>query len=151
MKFGKNNWTNFINKNNKNSSEAYYWVEWILGFESICKKNKQIKTQGSRREAPVESKYQNDIIWLIWDVIFQESKKHPEGIQKIIEALLNLFSVRFSPGSKKILSKLTTCLTSGTITRVFCCINNITACFPAFGPLLEMSTEISMFSSLFTS
>ena len=90
-----------IDKKNKNSSEAYYWVEWILGFESICKKNKQIKTQGSRREAPVESKYQNDIIWIIWDVIFQESKKHPEGIQKIIEALLNLFSVRYSPGSKK--------------------------------------------------
>ena len=31
-----------INKKNKNSSEAYYWIEWILGFESICKKNKQI-------------------------------------------------------------------------------------------------------------
>lgn len=90
-----------IDKSNKNSSEAYYWIEWILGFENICKKNKSIKSIASRREAPVESKFQRDIIWLVWDVIFQESKKHPEGLQKIIESLLNLFSARFSPGSKK--------------------------------------------------
>ncbi len=78
-----------IDKKNKNSSEAYYWIEWILGFESICKKNKSIKS------------LERDIVWLIWDVIFQESKNHPEGVQKIIDSLLNLFSARFSPGSKK--------------------------------------------------
>jgi len=91
----------YWNIDKKNSSEAFYWVEWILGFETLCKKNNKIKLSGSRREVPVENKFQKKIIWLIWDVIFTVSKSHSNGINKILEALLGMFCVRYGNGTKK--------------------------------------------------
>ena len=44
----------------------------------------------------------NDIIWLVWDIILQEcaSKQNPL-ISKIINALLEIFSIKYSSGVKK--------------------------------------------------
>ena len=91
----------YWNIENKNSSEAFYWIEWVLGYESLCKKNNKIKLSCSRREVPVEGKYQKDIIWIIWDVVYTAAKMHSEGINKIIEALLNMFCVRYGNGTKR--------------------------------------------------
>lgn len=91
----------YWNIENKNSSECFYWIEWILGFEVLCKKNNKIKLSGSRREVSVENKFQKDIIWLIWDTIFTSAKTSSKGINKILEALLAMFSVRYGPGTKR--------------------------------------------------
>ncbi len=90
---------NIINKV-KNSNDAYYWFEWILGFETLAKKNKK-SISSARRDFNVLSKFQNDVIWVVWDVILNESYKRNQGIQKVIHSLAELYCIRYSPGSKK--------------------------------------------------
>ena len=48
---------------------------------------------------PVESKYQKDMIWIVWDIILAEAKQNP-GLSKIINALLNLFCLKYKDSSK---------------------------------------------------
>jgi hypothetical protein len=91
----------YWNIENKNSADAFYWIEWILGFEVLCKKNNKLKLLASRREVPVENKFQRDIIWLLWDVIFTVAKTHSKGIMKILEALLTMFCVRYGNATKR--------------------------------------------------
>ena len=89
-----------ITKEQKNSNDACYWLEWILGFEDICKKEKK-KYLGGRRNMPVENTFQKDIIWIIWDCLLLESKKRNKSLHKIIRALLNLFCLKYKPGVRR--------------------------------------------------
>ena len=91
-------WT--IDIKNKSSTNAYYWIEWLLGYEKIMKQNKQ-SIIGASRNYPVETKYKTDIIWLIWNVIQQESLKRNKAVEKIITSLINLFCIRYQPGCKR--------------------------------------------------
>lgn len=92
-----------ISEKSKNIMSACYWVEWIIEFEAICKKRKEKCLCERRSFAPVESKFQTDIIWLIWDAIIYETqkRKNKDTLIKIINTLINIFSIRFSPGVKK--------------------------------------------------
>ena len=69
-----------ITKNQRNSNNACYWLEWILGFEDLCKKDKK-KYLGGRRNIPVISKFQKDIIWIVWDCLLWESKNRNKALQ----------------------------------------------------------------------
>ena len=59
-----------LKKQNVNINNAIYWIEWILGFESLSKKEKKVTYQCQNRNMPVSSNNQKDIIWMIWDVRF---------------------------------------------------------------------------------
>jgi hypothetical protein len=46
---------------------------------------------------PVSDKDQLDIIWMIWDAILTESEQnHSKIINRIIQSLLNLFSLKYT-------------------------------------------------------
>ena len=91
-----------ISKDSLQSVNACYWVEWIIEFESICKKKKQACFCERRSFIPVPEKFQMDVIWIVWDIILYEAKKKKQGIQfKILEALLELFCLKYSVGIKK--------------------------------------------------
>jgi hypothetical protein len=45
---------------------------------------------------PVDSKHQMDVVWIMWDVILKETESHNKIIQKIINCLLNLFTLRYN-------------------------------------------------------
>jgi hypothetical protein len=80
----------------KNNINACYWIEWMVEFEIICK-NKKMKLKCERRSYfKVDSKYQMDIIWIIWDVLLKESERHCKLTQKIVKSLLNLFCLKYS-------------------------------------------------------
>ena len=64
------------------------------------KQNKQ-SIIGASRNYPVETKYKTDIIWLIWNVIQQESLKRNKAVEKIITSLINLFCIRYQLGCKR--------------------------------------------------
>ena len=81
------------------SANAIYWLEWILGFEVICNKNKKKHICG-RRNMPVHHTHQKDIIWMVWEVILYESKKN-KPIHKIIKSLLHIFCFEYTPGIKR--------------------------------------------------
>ena len=91
-----------LSKESKNSVSACYWLEWILEYETLCKQKKELCLAETRQFAPIQDKFKNDIIWLVWDIIFHEgnTKKH-QLIPKIINALLEMFSIKYSTGVKK--------------------------------------------------
>lgn len=86
----------------RNVMTACYWVEWIIDFESICKSKKDKQCRCERRSAiPVDTKFQTDIIWIVWDLLITNSKKKPPIIQKIMQALLTLFCLKYTSTSVK--------------------------------------------------
>ena len=91
-----------LSKLRSNIIDACFWVEWILEYESQCKLNKKTLTCERREEIKVNEKFQKDIIWIIWDTILIVANKQKNLTTiKIVNSLLNLFSLHFSTGCKK--------------------------------------------------
>ena len=82
----------------KNSVTSCYWLEWIFEFEVICKKKKD-KCEGvHRRIAPIQSKFQKDVIWIVWEAILSQQKS--PLVEKLVQSALHLFSIGYSPPVK---------------------------------------------------
>jgi hypothetical protein len=81
---------------------ACYWIEWIVDFDIICKKRKHRCVCERRPSIPVETKYQKEIIWLIWDALIYtcELKKNP-FLVKLMDSIFQLFCIKFTPASSK--------------------------------------------------
>ena len=90
-----------ISSSNRKSNMAYYWIEWVLGYDSICKKNKKPIQECGRRKVEVNVDYQKDNVWIIWDTLLNEANKKDKSILKIIKALKSLYCIKFTPGVKK--------------------------------------------------
>lgn len=90
-----------VSRDSLNTHNACYWIEWIMEYERLCKKKKEKCRCERRNFAPVESKLQMDIIWIIWEIILHESTKRSKIAQKIIKSVLQLFSIKFTPAVKK--------------------------------------------------
>jgi len=91
-----------LSKESKNSVSACYWLEWMLEYETLCKHKKELCLGETRQFAPIQDKFKNDIIWIVWDIILHEcSGKQQPLLSKIINALLEIFSIKYSSGVKK--------------------------------------------------
>jgi len=90
-----------LSKDNYNGAMACYWVEWLLEYENLIKKQKQKVLCGRRSYVPVKSKDQMDIVWMIWDILLYEAKNKSPGHIKIIRAILDIFCIRWGSGLKK--------------------------------------------------
>ena len=97
-----NEFTYHLSKDSLNSLEACYWFEWILEFENLCKKKKEICICERRSFVSVDDKFQKEPIWLLWDILFKiNSKKKSEISNKIMKSIFELFCIRYTSGSKK--------------------------------------------------
>lgn len=92
-----------LTSESKNVVSACYWLEWILEFELTCKANNEKCVCEYRTFAPVDTKYQNDTVWIIWEVILHEAKKRQNKLvlEKILTALMEIFSIKYSAGVKR--------------------------------------------------
>lgn len=90
-----------LSSQSKNTNDACYWTEWISEFETICKKKKQQIMCERRSNIPVKSKDQMDLIWMVWDIILNESIKRNTLIKRIIKSLLSLFCLKYTNSNKK--------------------------------------------------
>lgn len=81
--------------------EACYWYEWALDYEQILKKKHDKCVCARRSFALVEPKLQNEIVWLFWEGILNYSIEKGPFYEKIVDALFNLYCLRFSQGSKR--------------------------------------------------
>jgi hypothetical protein len=91
-----------LSDESKNCYTACYWLEWMIEFEMICKKNKDVIVSQRREWVPVDEKYKKDPIWLVWDIILRQSeKKNCKITKKVLESLLGMFCLRFTVGVKK--------------------------------------------------
>lgn len=88
-----------ISKKVQDNYKANYWIEWILEYHKICKKNKTKKIC-ALRNLNIDKKFQGEMIWIVWDLIIEESRRRRNGLEKIIMALLNLYSLKYKEGSK---------------------------------------------------
>ena len=82
----------------KNTIQVWYWIEWIIEFDKICSSKKKGFKIVRREKIPVESKFQMETIWIVWDALFYYAKKEIE--KKIMNSLLNLFCIHYSPNAK---------------------------------------------------
>ena len=85
----------------KDFMRCCYWVEWLLEYETICKSKKNKCKIDRRSEIPVNEKDQMDLVWLIWDLIINYSKKNNNLYQSLIQSLLNIFCLRYTNGIVK--------------------------------------------------
>ena len=90
----------------KNLVNAFYWIEWTLAWEKICRTKKEKYSGATRAFVNVESKYQKDIIWIIWHLLIVRAEQKSPAVKKIIISLLNLFTIHFTPGCKNKRKKL---------------------------------------------
>jgi hypothetical protein len=91
-----------ISIDKRNMNNVCYWIEWIIEFDSTCKSKKEPCYCDKRKEYTVESKFQKDIIWIVWDIILHYSNElNNQYISSLMESILNLFCIRYSSGSLK--------------------------------------------------
>ena len=90
-----------ISSDGKNIISACYWFEWIIEFETVCKNRKEKCKCERRSQMPVDSKHQMDIIWIVWDIFLKEANKRSKILVKIVNALLNLFTLKYTHGCNK--------------------------------------------------
>ena len=83
----------------KNIIQVCYWYEWIIEYENICIKKKRKCVCDNRMYAP--NGHSHDIIWIIWDLFLHESSKRSKFIKKTMDALLTLFTLKYSTGCQK--------------------------------------------------
>lgn len=83
-----------------NFQDICYWIEWIIEFEVICRKRKQ-KIKCKRRVVPVDNKFQNDCIWIVWDILMLYNTKKNNKTESIMNALRNLFCIKYGLGTAK--------------------------------------------------
>jgi hypothetical protein len=91
-----------LSSDSKNVVSACYWLEWVLEYELICKTKKEKCLCELRSFPPIQDKYRNDIIWIIWDTLLTECKSKNNAIMlKIMTALMEVFSIKYSAGVKR--------------------------------------------------
>ena len=97
-----NEFSYHLSHKSRNGYNACYWLEWLIEFDAISKKNKTPLIAESRTWPAVDNKYQKDSIWIIWDIIRKRAReKNNATIIKIIDALSEMFCLRFTYSTKK--------------------------------------------------
>ena len=84
-----------------NLLKSCYWIEWIINYDLEKRKKKEILKCDMRNFAPIHEKYNNDIIWIVWQIILNKANKKNPLILKIVKSLLNLFSIKYTFQVKK--------------------------------------------------
>jgi hypothetical protein len=86
-----------------NLEKALYWLNWILEWEKLNIKKAEGFNCATRVRKYIKPQYHHDIVWMIWDVIFQEATiRNNDFLNKQLIALFKLFKYNFtSPGKRK--------------------------------------------------
>lgn len=84
----------------KNTNKSFYWLEWIMYYESNCKKKKE-KCLAVERDYPINFKYKRDIIWILWDIFFDILDENNPLLIKIMNSLLSMYCIAFTSACKR--------------------------------------------------
>lgn len=85
----------------QNMRDACYWIEWVLDFDFMCRKQKEPSCCYSRNY-PVESKYRTSSVWLIWDAIKNECENRESLIlTTLVDACVQIYCVNYTTTSAK--------------------------------------------------
>ena len=81
-------------KDTQNKMDIFYWIDWIIEFELVLLKKKKHIICVQRQFAPNQN-----VIWMIWEILF--SFKYNSILEKIIEALFELFKMKYTTATNK--------------------------------------------------
>jgi len=84
----------------KNMSMCCYWIEWMIEFEMACKSRKQ-PTRCVSRDYPVENRFRQDPIWLVWDAIFKACPSTESFTRKVMQSILSIFCSKYTTATSK--------------------------------------------------
>ena len=92
-----------ISKEGRNLLQACYWIEWLIEFDSIQRRKHEPCRIQRRTFSDVESKFQRDPIWLLWDAVlyYAQEDGHGEFIKKTLKSLLKLFCMKYTSATSK--------------------------------------------------
>ena len=77
-------------KETKNKMDIFYWIEWIITYDTLLLKNKT-QLQCVKRDFAINT----NIIWIVWEILLSFKEIYP------IESLFNLFSMKYKTNKKK--------------------------------------------------
>ncbi len=80
---------------------AFYWIEWIMEYEAICRKKNEYPLCEVRQGYQVDARYKKDVVWLIWDLLLQKAPRRSELHLKIMTSLKELFCVKYTAAMYK--------------------------------------------------
>jgi hypothetical protein len=91
-----------ISAEGSNMRNACYWIEWIIEFDILCRNKKEPTLCEKRSNIPVDKKLQCDIIWLIWDCLFERcSNIRNPFIEKVLQSIFKLFCIKYTSAASK--------------------------------------------------
>ena len=78
-----------------------YWILWLLRYEAIHKKKKNIWMIDEREIEDIPKKYRGNIVWVLWETILEEMKlRKNKMITKQINSLYELFKCNYTVGKR---------------------------------------------------
>lgn len=84
-----------ISEEKRDIATACYWIEWIIEFNSLCLSQKK-PCVCYKRNYEVDKKYKCDIIWIIWDILLDETKKCNPFVNTIMNSVLFFFCTKYT-------------------------------------------------------
>ncbi len=81
--------------------KSCYWIMWLLRWESLHKKKKMAWNIEARDIKDIPKKYQSNIVWILWEIIYEEVKiRKDKNISQQIDSLYELFKCNFTIGKR---------------------------------------------------
>ena len=78
-----------------------YWILWLFRYEAIHKKKKTPWNIDERNIVDIPKKYRGNIVWVLWEVIFEEMKlRNNKKINQQIDSLYELFKCNYTTGKR---------------------------------------------------
>jgi hypothetical protein len=78
-----------------------YWVLWLVKWEQLHKKNKQLWNVSNRNVPDISEKYRSNFIWVVWETIYEEVKeRNDKRIKQEIDSLYSLFKCNYTSGRR---------------------------------------------------
>lgn len=102
----------------RNSFRAYYWLEFILGYEKLLHKYKEKSISGVRTLVTLSTSYSKDLIWIVWEIIIKMAEERGAIYKTLITSAMHLFTIKYSPSSKQSKKYLIYCAISLLTTNI---------------------------------
>jgi len=78
-----------------------YWILWLLRYEAIHKKKKTPWNIDEREVEDIPKKYRANIVWVLWEIIFEELKlKTNKQLKEQVNALYKLYQCNYTTGKR---------------------------------------------------
>lgn len=82
----------------KNIIDACYWITWFIEYDCHCRNSKRPLI--TERRTFMDNLNQN-VVWMLWEVIIEYSKNSENIVATIIQSLLNIFLKKYSTSENK--------------------------------------------------